>query len=569
MPELSNVNLLFYRRARGVAALSRFGAGPGGTLVVAVPDEMEARTVHVAGFDAQGRTHIRETYSVETLRRTEVAQAGGHVGITDDDLYLFRDGRKTRLLSDRRASFCDIALAEDGQRFVTAFSDLIASGYALAFGDTSGRLLWTRDLSFAAARVAINRAGNLLAVAGETGDLLVFDSARTVRTRFRYEQTQNEGQIIGAEFTALAVSDTGDAVFGAANGIGKVEADGHLLWFTDLGGVVVEVACERVGQCIAALVRTGELSGRLVFLNGDGLPVWDVDYEDARPTGISLSADGRHAAVSLRDGTLNAYELEYGERLASLDGSQVLLEAQTACDDGNFAQASIILRTRLQAVPTDAGVCAALNDLLTLWREQTVRLAQTAQTVHDFVEAEQRWAVYLEADPNNRYAWDAKQAIRQQGAEWAKAMGLAALQEGRAEEAETRLLEAVHADPLDTPTRDALAAAREVGAQVALRRGRDHLQRGEWPEALRAFADAQTRGANGSEVSALVREARVGESLALGNALYRDRQYPAALFQFKKVLRLDPENRDAQQKAGYAQRFLQDTQIAERFNRLE
>ncbi len=63
--------------------------------------------------------------------------------------------------------------------------------------------------------------------------------------------------------------------------------------------------------------------------------------------------------------------------------------------------------------------------------------------------------------------------------------------------------------------------------------------------------------------------ARVGEALALGNQLYADRQYAAAVFQFKKVLRLDPASVEATQKVRYAQNFLQDTQLNDRFTRLE
>ena len=49
----------------------------------------------------------------------------------------------------------------------------------------------------------------------------------------------------------------------------------------------------------------------------------------------------------------------------------------------------------------------------------------------------------------------------------------------------------------------------------------------------------------------------------------QDQQYAAALFQYKKALRLDPENGEAQQKLRYAQNFLQDTQLSDRFSRLE
>ncbi len=57
--------------------------------------------------------------------------------------------------------------------------------------------------------------------------------------------------------------------------------------------------------------------------------------------------------------------------------------------------------------------------------------------------------------------------------------------------------------------------------------------------------------------------------MTLGNSLYQDRQYAAALFQYKKALRLDPGNAEARQKVSYSQNFLQDTQLNDRFTRLE
>src|SRR5437764_1080671 len=138
MAEITNVNLLFLRKARGVAPLSRYAAFDDGSLIASVPDEMEVRTFHIVRFDPQGRSQIQETYSVETLRRTEIAQNGSaYAGTTDDDLYLFKERRKSRFLPDRRASYADIALGVSGQRFAAAFSDLLASGYALALGDIS------------------------------------------------------------------------------------------------------------------------------------------------------------------------------------------------------------------------------------------------------------------------------------------------------------------------------------------------------------------------------------------------------------------------------------------------
>jgi hypothetical protein len=119
MADIANVNLLFLRRIRGISPLSRYAVQSDSTLLVAVPDEMEARTGHIARFDSAGRSRVLETFNVETLRKVEIgAQAAHFLGTTEDDLYLFKESRKSRFLPDRRVSYTDVALAEDGSRFV-------------------------------------------------------------------------------------------------------------------------------------------------------------------------------------------------------------------------------------------------------------------------------------------------------------------------------------------------------------------------------------------------------------------------------------------------------------------
>src|SRR5690242_3085808 len=111
--EITNIDLRFQRKARGVAPLSRFAVLDDGGLLAAVPDEMEVRTFHAVRYEPDGRARIGETYSVETLRKTEVAPDGTGIGITEDDLYLFAEGRKSRFLEGRRVSYTDASLAAD------------------------------------------------------------------------------------------------------------------------------------------------------------------------------------------------------------------------------------------------------------------------------------------------------------------------------------------------------------------------------------------------------------------------------------------------------------------------
>ena len=571
MAEINNVDLVFLRRVRGVSPLSRYAANDDGSVTVSVPDEMEVRTFHVVRFDNKGKSRVQETYTVETLRKTEIGGGEGtyaYLGTTDDDLYLFRQTRKSRFLPDRRASYTDVSLNQSGGRFVAAFCDMLASGHALALGDMGGRLLWTKDVAFPIARVAVDREGVFIAVAGETGDLHLLDNTRATLLRHRQETAISAVATLGPALTAFA----------GGGGVGAIDSEGRLLWFTPVVGEPLEVAVAATGGktdethgpiVTAALLRLDDTSGRLVFFNETGLPTWDIDFDESRPTGLSLSANGRFVAVTLRDGSLSVYELHYGERLASLTAEQTLAEAHAARSGGNLRAALDILRGRLASVPSDTVACDALADTLTEMRERAFATADNALAVGDWREADTRLAELLAEVPFDPDAAARRAHVRAGWTQAALDKGNAALQSGEGGDAEAHFLEAIEANPLNHDARAALARARTHAAETTLALSREQVGRGDWTAAIASLADAQSRGASGPEVSGLLRSARVGEALALGNALYADRQYAAALFQFKKVLRLDPDNAEARQKTAYAQNFLQDTQLNDRFTRLE
>lgn len=560
MADITNVDLLWQRKVRGLAALGRYAVSDTGALLVSVPDELEARTRHIARYDRSGRSQIVDTYNVETLRRTEIGADGqAFAGITDDDLYLFPNGRKARFLPDRRASYTDLSLAATGQRFGAALCDLLHSGDAVALGDIGGRVLWTKDVPFAVSRVAVDREAGHLAVAGEQGELILLDAARHTIWTHRQDAALSAVATVGPERT----------IFAGGGGAGAVGPDGTLHWFTEAPGDLIEITTDAAGRIVVVLAVLDEGSGRVAFLSADGLPTWEIDFEESRPTGVALSPNGRHAAVSLRDGTIAVYALDHGERSAGGGAESILAEARAARRDGDPRRAIELLRARLEAVPIDTAACEALADTLTLLRERGLRAADTAEALDDWAAADAHLGEILSVWPLDDEVVGHRRRLRARWAAAARAAGQAALARNDSEGAEAGFLEAILADPLDAASREALARARATASAGSLARAEEMFRQGNFAEAVAAVTEAQARGAVGPDVAALLRRARVGEALLLGNQLYQDRQYAAALFQFKKALRLDPGNAEAAQKIGYARNFLQDTQLADRFTRLE
>lgn len=558
----ANVDLRFLRRARGMTPLSRYTLADDGSAVASAPDEMEARTAHIVRFVPNGTPEVRQTYSVETLRKLEIATDGeSWLGITDDDLYLFREGRKSRFLADRRVAYTDVSLDAEGKRFAVVYSDMMASGYSLALGEMSGRALWTKDLSFAVTRVSVSRSGEHIALAGATGELDLLDAARAIVFRHRQE----------AAIYAVATVGPARTVFATREGVGALDDEGCLLWFADFDAPVSEIALDAAGETTAVLLRDSDTSGRLIFLSGRGLPLWDMEFDTARPTGVSLSADGQSAAVTLRDGTITAYELHFGEAAKIGRGAQSrgLEDAEILRAQGNAKAAAEMLRAHLVDAPADAAACRALADALISFRAQSVAAAETSERIGDYSGADERLAAYLKLDALDAEIVTKRRTLRRLWAESARAAGQAALDAGDAGAAETHFRTAIEADPHSAAARAALAVALQSAAASALTSARDSIAAGKFAAAIAALTEAGRHGASSEEVSESLHAARVGEALSSGNDLYRRQQYAAALFQFKKVLRLDPAHAEALQKIAYAQNFLQNTQLNDRFTRLE
>ena len=175
-----NVNWRWHTRLRGLLPLSPHALAEDGTLLLVRPDELEARTYQVLQAEPGG-VKEQESLTVETVRRMVLsADLPVRIGITDDDLYLFREGRKSRFLPQRRVTYLDLALARHGRIFLTAFTDMMLAGQTLCLADDGGKLLWTKDLDAPISAVAIAADGRAVAAGLESGELILFDAGRTL-----------------------------------------------------------------------------------------------------------------------------------------------------------------------------------------------------------------------------------------------------------------------------------------------------------------------------------------------------------------------------------------------------
>src|SRR4051794_2714544 len=105
-----NVNWRWHARYRGLLPLSPHALADDGRLLFARPDELHSRQYQLL-VTQNGNTVEQGILTVETVRHLALTtDAEVRLGVTDDDLYLFREGRKSRFLPERRVSYLSVSL---------------------------------------------------------------------------------------------------------------------------------------------------------------------------------------------------------------------------------------------------------------------------------------------------------------------------------------------------------------------------------------------------------------------------------------------------------------------------
>jgi tetratricopeptide (TPR) repeat protein len=575
-----DVNLLWQKRFRGLLPLAAGALADDGSLTFVRPDELEARTYQIVGADAGGRLEIRGTLSVETVTKIALAPGGDSlIGATDDDLYLFREGRKSRLMPGRRLTFDDVALARDGLRFVVAFADMMFAAHTVALCDMSGKIAWTKDLDVPVTRVAISGEGRHLVVGSEPGRVFGFDAGRTLV----YES------VLDLPIAALGMSETGAAcVVGATDGsLAGLDEEGGIVWRASVGLPVIDTALSGDGSYAFAVA--GDATGGLLvgIASGDaggdvGTPVWEHELE-SRPTGVAVSPNGRFLAVSLADGRLMTFALDPQERAGGWGrsfaggaaqqsagtgrpgGPSGLDLARAAWEAGDREKARTMARKLLEATPADVAVCEALI----AWEAELVGAvlaeAESMAAAGDPAGALERLREAEAIDPADARIAAARAALT------ARALALLGDRATACAEPE----EAVEAW-------QAVLALDFKNLEARRRLGEAHARCAE-----RLVAEAESRAAAGDPVGALdlwrraqelapseelgtrICAAEVAQIVAEGRRLYDAHHYPEAAFQFQKALALDPNHEEARRYLGYARGLSTDTGVSGRFQRLE
>ena len=569
MISIRTVNLLWEKKQRGVYAPSPFALDDDGTLAQAAPRPLEPRAYDFTLVKPDGGSDIRWGFSVETLLKLQISHANNCIGMTSDDLYLFRNRNKLKFLSEKHINYIDAALSEDGMRIAAAFSDLAGASFALAYGDIDGKLLWLREFDTQISSITISRDGTRVAAGVESGTLTLLDAARREVWSFELEEP----------ICAVACSRDGNKVAYATAGgaVGLIGGDGARIWEASIRGDVVAMALSAdASLCALLATEVGDTAGLapIYCLMQDGSEGWQHDT-DRRCTGISVSPNGGFLAIGSRDGAVSLFEIAPGEQAESLAGDTTdaaLARAQELTEAGDPEQACLALKNALRANPADLLLHQEYLRIKQMWHGASIETGRQALAEGDARAAIRCFAAMLEEDP---LCTDAARMLRRaRETRAAQLIEEAAQLEADSDftGADERLREAVAVAPADIPSpRTQLAALLEQRA-AAIDTLAVQLQRdGDKEGALDSLLLAQKQRPK-PERAARIRELQIEAEFAAGMQAYDAKRYNQAVFQFKKVLRLDKNNAESQRHLEFARRFAQETStesLQDRFSRLE
>jgi tetratricopeptide (TPR) repeat protein len=564
MSGIRTVNLVWEKRYRGAYPVSRYALSDEGTLTLAVPRPLAARTFDLTWIRADGGSEIRGGFAVETLLKLEISEATGTaIGMTSDDVYLFRGAAKDRFMSERQVYFVDAAMSADGARLVAAFSDLAGSTFAIAFGETAGKVTWMREFPGVLTSVAMAAGGNRLAAGSESGVVWLMDVAR----RDVWEFNQDE------PVRAIACSQDGrwTAIGTGAGTVALIDGEGTRLWNVHLEQEILALALSADAKvCSALTAGRGGSPARIVCMGEGGQVGWDYDLERKAST-IALSSSGQYIAVGGRDGTATLFEVvpatsSSGHPPSDLDA---LVESCVRC--GDLASAVRLLRNALAMRPGDAALYSQFREQRDAWRSLVRTAAEERAIANDFVRAVAQLEALLHDDPLDIDTVRTLLDLRKQWAETSLAQAQKLDPLAQYQERETALKDAISADPDLLTARAALEDLYRVRADDFDAEGARLAAGGKPDEALAAYERAQAISPTEARARICAR-LHVDHEFASGMELYNAKRYREAAFQFKKVLGAVPDHAEARRYYAYAQRLLQDQagdNLSDRFSKLE
>lgn len=561
MSGLSSVNLLWEQRLRGLMPVTAHNVADGGHTLL-IRHDRGARTYQVLCIAPGGGSGEPGSLSVETVQKFDGLPGGRLLlGMTNDDLYLFREGRKLRFLEDRRLAYADACLAPEPGWLVCGFSDALFSAHGIAFGDVNGRLGWTKELESQVNRVAAARDGRTLAVGLQNGRVLALDNSRASL----WVSDQREA------ISALVMPGSGPRPVAGTEGGSLIAFDeqGGIRWRHPVALPILAVAVDRHASGVAIVASDGS-AHLLACFGGDGHLAWEQELLE-RPTGVSLSPSGQFLALSTAAGTASFFAVDFAAARSLTVGTRrerELKEARAALAGGERERARRLFLRLLEEAPHDVEIARELQSL-------DQQLVEACRADAGRLASEDRWEeAFRSLEPALAVRpWSADLLEEARGYRQKALVALADRAGAREadrdwEGARTAWSAALALDAAWLEARQALARIRKARARELRELGDRCREAGKTGEALSAWQEALALDPD-EALRARLHGLEVERCMAAGIAHYEAGRTAEAVFQFTKALALDPGHAEATRYLGYARDTGEESLIADRFSRLE
>ena len=557
MTTIADIRLLSQRKARGTYAIHQNAISDDGVITVAVPDDYEVRVLHFTRHDSADRPSVVDTVSVETLRQLQLSPNGlVAIGITDDDFYIFTNGRKTRFLTDRRLAYHSVALSGNS-RFAYVASDILMHGYAVGIGDTSNRLLWTKDLQQPTELVAISPNGKFIAVVGSAGEIIILSDARDTLVTVHSGLFPISICIDNDATTAVVGRDMFDNQMKAK--VTDVSGDYRLI--ADIDGEPCGIAVLPGGNIVAIPTAVDARSGKIVFAGtGEGVDAWELLIDVGCPSGISLSPCGNYLGISTRDGAVYRFKVDS------------VLKSGTSAEKAH---------QEFEQDVKNGNVAAALVEFCSKWVEnQTSEYANVAEYVaRDLVDA----ISDLTLDQHHAFL---QQLCGQSSKFIIPTVFTIAITQATASHVrrtvdtktssvseQLDVLASIQNVTgiliIDKELTKLLQAYIESASVLVYQEMSAAIQLGNLDRASELAVKASQSGVTSSIVHDLHAKVNLERTLQDANVRYDAKDFAGALFGYRKVLRWMPDNREIRARIQFAEAMVSDSGLQDRFSRLE
>ena len=556
MTSLHTADLVFDRRIKGHMPVTRLAVTNSGTVMLAVPDQYQPRLHHLIRFSVSGDWKDLGKFSVETVRGIDFSEDGRFfAAITDDDLYAFDEGEKTRLFPERRENYLAISISSAGELFAVASSDMILSSNSVTLAKTSGAQVWAKSLPADLTDIRLAPDASRLLIGAENGLAMMLSGEREIIWELDGEDS----------ITAVDMSPSGEiSILG--DKAGKVQAignRGNKLWKQDGIGLVKDCVVSGDGKLVVIGRRTSSGQGIVELLMADGTPILEHGTVEGISS-IAVSPDGKYIAISCEDGTLQVLEVTLAPA-RSVEKARVLYDEGVAVmEKGDYAEANRKFMEVLDISPSHVDACRRLvearNALAGKCIEEAIRLGSEDK----IAEAMQELRIAGEMCLYEPVVLEQLVKVRSKLVSEALAAAKSLADKGKLEEALVKLETVVKVDFADIQAREQLASVEDAlaGRYVA------DAERSEGAEAVNLLQKAAALRPT-PEIEERLSRARAKQAFDAGMALYEAQKYSQAVFQFKKVLSINPRNAEAQKYLQYAESLRQDDVLFDRFSKLE